>query len=96
MVYDFDYESIEFPISKKDYCKIEQKNKICFSAFCSENNLVYPVHIKDFMSKILTSLCAIRGKSKNKKYFCRFCLKFFSREAVLQEYKKVCLKINDK
>ena len=28
MVNDLDYEGIEFPVSKKDYCKIEKKKKI--------------------------------------------------------------------
>ena len=35
MVNDLDYEGIEFPVSKKDYFKIKQKN-ICFNAFCYE------------------------------------------------------------
>ena len=47
MVNDLDYEGIEFPVCKKDYCKIEQKNNICINVFRFENNLVYPVHISD-------------------------------------------------
>ena len=34
MVNDLDYESIEFPVSKKGYCKIEQKNNNHINAFC--------------------------------------------------------------
>ena len=47
-----DYERIEFPVSKKDFNKIEVKNKICMNAFCYEHKLTYPVHISDQTSKI--------------------------------------------
>ena len=43
MVNDRDYECIEFPVSKEDYCKIEQKNNISINVFCYENELTYPV-----------------------------------------------------
>ena len=36
MVNDLDYVNIKFPVSKKDYSKIEQKNSICISVFCYE------------------------------------------------------------
>ena len=48
------------------------------------------------ISKILTDLCAITQKNKNKKHFCRCCLQCFSCEKILQEDRKVCLKINGK
>ena len=47
MVNDLDCVDIKFPVSKKDYCKIEQKNSICINVFYYENDLVYPVHISD-------------------------------------------------
>ena len=28
-----DYEKIKFPVSKRDYCKIEQKNDTCINVF---------------------------------------------------------------
>ena len=33
MVSDLDYEGIEFPVSRKDYGKIEQKNNVCIDVF---------------------------------------------------------------
>ena len=45
MVNDLDYKNIKFPVSKKDYKKIEQENNICINVFCYENGLTYPVHI---------------------------------------------------
>ena len=45
-------------------------------------------------SKILTDLCFTNEKQKNKKYFCKSCLWYFSSENVLTEHKKDCLSIN--
>ena len=36
------------------------------------------------------------NKTKNKKYFCKCCLQFFSSEKVLIEKKENCLVINGK
>ena len=47
MVNDLNYTDIKFPVSRKGYCKIEQKNSICINAFCYENDLVYPVHVSN-------------------------------------------------
>ena len=33
MVNDHNYDVIEFPIAKKDYCQMEQKNNICINIF---------------------------------------------------------------
>ena len=35
-VNDINYECIDFPISKKDYCKIETQNKICINVFVTK------------------------------------------------------------
>ena len=43
----FNYEGINFPVSKKDYCKIEVQNKIFINVFCDENKVVYPVYLFD-------------------------------------------------
>ena len=33
MVNDLDYEGIDFPVSKKDFSKIEKKTNICMMCF---------------------------------------------------------------
>ena len=43
MVNDLDYVGNKFPVSKKDYCKLEQRNSICINVFSYENNMVHPV-----------------------------------------------------
>ena len=44
---DLDHEGIKFPVSKKDYCKIERQRNICINVFCYESNLTYPVYLSD-------------------------------------------------
>ena len=53
-------KKVNFPVSKKDYCKVEEQNKICFNVSCYENKLTYPVYItnqkfKDYMDLLLIS-----------------------------------------
>ena len=47
LVSKLNYEKINFPVSKKDYCKIEVQNKICINVFCYESEVVYPVYLSD-------------------------------------------------
>ena len=44
---NLNYESINFPVSKKDYCKIESQNKIGINVFCYENKTTYHVYLSD-------------------------------------------------
>ena len=37
LVSKLNYEEINFPVSKKDYCKIEKQNNICINVFCYDN-----------------------------------------------------------
>ena len=39
------YEGINFPVSKKDYCKGEVLNKLCVNVFCYKNKIVYPFYL---------------------------------------------------
>ena len=47
MINDLNYEGIKFPVSKKDYCRIEVQINICVNLFCYKNNLTYPVYVSD-------------------------------------------------
>ena len=41
------YSSVDFPVSKKDYNKIEILNGICVNVFFYENIMVYPVYLSN-------------------------------------------------
>ena len=47
LVNKLSYERINFPVSRKDYCKVEIKNNICINVFCYGNNLTYPVYLSN-------------------------------------------------
>ena len=41
------YEEINFPVSKKYFCKIELQNKISINFFCYEDKVVYLVYLSN-------------------------------------------------
>ena len=47
MINKLDYEGIKFPVSKKDYCKIERQSNICINVFCYESGLTYPIYVSN-------------------------------------------------
>ena len=47
IVKGLNYASVDFPVLKKDYGKIEVLNKICVNVFCYENKIVYPVYLSN-------------------------------------------------
>ena len=64
MVNDLDYEGIKFPVSKKDCCKIEQKNYIFINLFSHENDLTYPVYVSNQKFENCIDLLLINGENK--------------------------------
>ena len=65
LITDLDYKGIEFPVSKKDFSKIEVKNKICINVLCYENKLTYPVYISDQKFKNSMDLLMISNENKS-------------------------------
>ena len=65
LVSKLNYEGINFPVSNKDYCKIEVQNKICINVFCYENKAVYPVSLSDEKLSDSMDLLLISDKSKS-------------------------------
>ena len=44
---DLNYKGVTFPVSKKDYGRIDVLNKICINMFCYEYKVVHPVYLSD-------------------------------------------------
>ena len=61
---DLDYEGIKFPVSKRDYCKIEKKNNICIDVFSYGNSLTCPGHVSDQKFKNCVGLLLISNENK--------------------------------
>ena len=64
-IHDLNYEGIKFPVSKRDYCKIEKKNNVCINVFTYGNNLTYPVHVSDQKFKNCMDLLLISNENKS-------------------------------
>ena len=74
MINDLDYEGTEFPVSQKDFSKIEKKTNIWINVFCYEYRLVYPVYLSDQEFKNCIDLLRISNESKS--HYA--CIKDFS------------------
>ena len=108
---NLNYDGIEFPVSNKDYSKINMMNKININIFSCEDKIIYPVYLSDqSFDDVLDSLLVNnhyvyikdfkrlmfnKNKRKNIKWFCKSCLCCFSTEFILNSHKKDCLSIND-
>ena len=65
MASKLNYEGINFPVSKKNYCKGEVLNKICVNVFCYENKIVYPFHLSSQKFDDSMDLLLISNNSKS-------------------------------
>ena len=63
LVSKLNYEKINFPVSKKDYFKIEKQNNICINVFCYDNKLTtYSVNLSDQKFESCMDLLLISDK----------------------------------
>ena len=79
------YKGIKFPVSQKQYNKIEKQNSIRVNIFGYEKGQPFPIHIMYNQSK-----------HKERKHFCMYCLQCFSSEGILVKHTNNCLTINGK
>ena len=61
IVKDLNYSGADFPVSKKDYGKIEVMNKINATVFCYENKMFYPVYLSNQCFNDCLDLLLIRN-----------------------------------
>ena len=60
-----DYEGIQFPVSKKDYCKIDKQNNIYIDVFCYESGLTYPIYVSNQKFQDCIDLLLIPNENKS-------------------------------
>ena len=89
--YDDSYNVYPVYISKNNYndCMdllLIHSDEVDEDTYENKNHYVY---IKDFNRFMFN-----KTKYKNKKYFCKSCLQFYSSEIALDNHKSVCLSIN--
>ena len=66
MTNNLDYEGIKFPVSKKDYCKIERQYNICINVFCYESGLTYPIFVSNRKFKDCIDFLLISNENKSR------------------------------
>ena len=47
IVFNLNYDEIQFPLNEKDFGKIEVQNNICINVFCYENEMVFSIYVSD-------------------------------------------------
>ena len=88
------YSGIEFPVSKKDYCKIEVLNGININVFCYENKTIYPVYLSDKpLNDVLDLLLISNGFTNHYVYIKDFNRLIFSKTKTKNKkwFCKICL-----
>ena len=79
------------------------ENKVVYPVYLSDQKFDDSMDLLLILNKIVNHYLYIKDfnrlmfnktKTKNKKYFCKSCLQYFSSENVLNEHKKDCLLIN--
>ena len=107
MINELNYDGIAFPVTQKQYNKIETQNSIRINVFGYENGQSFA--FKDQINLLLitkdekkhyvlikdfNSFMYNQTKHKNKKHFCMYCLQCFSSERILANHVNNCLTIN--
>ena len=67
-----DYEGTEFPVSVKDYSKLEWKNTTNINVFGSENKQFYPIYVsKECNEDVLNLLLITKDEKKHQDVYAR-------------------------
>ena len=89
MVNNLDYQGIEFPVSKKDYCKIEKKH-IYINDFPYENYMVYPVHISDQKFEYCMNFLLMIDENKSHYVYIKDFNRFMCNKTKTKSQKHFC------
>ena len=84
------YEEIKFPVSKKDYYKIEMKNKTCINVFCYENKVDCPVYLSDQKFSDSMDLLLISDKFKSHYVYIKDFYRFMFNKTKYKGKKYFC------
>ena len=86
LISKLNYEEINFPLSKKDDCKIENQNNICINVFCYDNKLTYPIYLSDQKFESCMDLLLISEERKCRYVYIKDFDRFmFNKRKIRQE-----------
>ena len=95
MISDLNYEHIKFPVSKKDYFKIERQSNICINVFCYENILTYSIYVSNQKFDDCMDLLLISNENKSHYVYIKDFNRFMCNKTKNENKKcfcKCCLK----
>ena len=78
MINKLDYEGTKFPVSKKDYCKIERQSNIYIHVFCYESGLTYQIYLSNQKFKDRSDLLLISNENKSHSVYIKDFNRFVS------------------
>ena len=86
-----DYSDITFPVSEKDYFKIEDKNSININVFSYDDRVIYPIYIsnKNFSNNM--NLLMIHKENKSHYVYIKDFNKLMFNKAKNKNEKHFCL-----
>ena len=87
MINNLNHEGIQFPVSKRDYCKIEKKNNICINVFSYKNELTYPIYVSDQKIKNCIDLLLITDENKSQYVYIKDFNRFMCNKAKNKDQK---------
>ena len=90
MINDLNYEGIKFPVSKRDYCKIEKKKNILINVFSYENESTYPVYVSVQKFKNCMDLLLITDENESHYVYIKDFNKFMCNKTQNKNKKHFC------
>ena len=90
MINYLDYEGTKFPVSKKDYCKIERQNNVCINVFCYEKDLTYLVYVSDQKFHDFKDLLLISNENKSHYVYIKDSNRFMCNKTKNKNKKYFC------
>ena len=90
IINDLNYERIKFPVSKKDYRRIERQSNIDMNLFCDENGLTYPVYGSDQTFHKSMDLLLISDENKSHYVYIKDCDRFVCNKTKNKNRKYFC------
>ena len=90
-VKNLDYSGIQFPVSKKQYHRIEKQNKININVFCYENKEPYPIFLSEEKYDREMNLLLITENENNHYVLIKDFNKFKYNQTKHKEKKHFCM-----
>ena len=93
MINDLNYEGIGFPVSKKDYNKVEKQNRIRINVFCynNEKKEPFPIHLSEEKFENEMNLLLIEKDEKNHYVLIKDFNKLMYNQTKHKERKHFCM-----